>query len=99
MRIVVELHIDPLELAAALDVHRVRPVHQDVRNRWIAEQRFEWPMSEHLVLDAADDELALRQAERGILLTQQPLCDLTNLHASFTLVDRSDQREVENGQQ
>ena len=60
-----------LEHAAALHVHLLVGVHQDVVDRRVAQQRLERPEAEDLVEDVAEDLLALGHRERLVLLGEQ----------------------------
>ena len=69
--VVLERRRQPFELALALDVHQLVGVDQDVRDRWVAQQRLERTKSEDLVDDVAEDRFALGHAQRHAFFGNQ----------------------------
>ena len=53
------------KLSFTLDEDEIVPVHENVRDRVIAQQRFERTKAEELVQDVRDERLALEKAQRG----------------------------------
>src|SRR5439155_26215063 len=71
MRVVAEARRHARELSLSFDVDALRSVHENVRDRPIAEQRFDRSEAGHLVDDLLDDLLTLDLAQRGGLDAQE----------------------------
>jgi hypothetical protein len=71
VRIIAERCQHSLQLSAALHVDVARTVHENVRDRAVAEERLDWAEADHLVDNLVDDLLALGLRQRCRLAPQQ----------------------------
>ena len=93
--LVVEPHRRKLELAAALDEHLIRTVHQNVRDGGIVQQLLQRAEAEDLVLYLLDDSLPRRNVEGHRVLRHQQLAGLANLLAGCRILQGDQQGQVQ----
>ena len=66
-----ELGLRLVDLAPALDVDRERPVHHDLGDLRVADERFERPQAQDVVPDLLDDVGLLLDRERYLFLSEK----------------------------
>ncbi len=71
MAVVAEGNVRQVELAAALDVDLVRPVHHHFGDILVGQQRLERPQPHHVVDEVGDEALLLDLVEADLLLGEQ----------------------------
>jgi hypothetical protein len=90
MGVVAEARFDARELAAALDVDLVRTVDDDVVDRGIAQQRYEWAEPGDFVLDILDQQKPFGRIEYELAAPAAAADRLLDLLAQRPLAERLD---------
>ena len=99
MSVVPEPHGHFRKLAATLDVDLVEAVHQDIRDRWFLQKRFQRPESQRFVQNFLDDPVLLRRRHRHALVFQQPLHHAPDFRAQSLLGQRGHALQIEHAEQ
>src|SRR5581483_9709817 len=92
---VLKADVSELQLPAALDIHHVGRVDQNVIDRFVLEERFEWPQAEQLIQDIVDKLIDLTQRQKPFFLEEQLTDDAANFRAESLPRRLVQQAEVE----
>ena len=70
-------------------------IHQNIADRVIGHQRFQWPQPEDFVVDIVEHALLSFGVQRRALFRQQLPGQVTNFLRELLLIDVSQQREIQ----
>ena len=79
MLVILKARLDPVQQPVSFDEHRLGAIDQNVGDRLILEQWFEWPEPEQLIQNFANQRLTLARIEHRLPFLENLMDEILRL--------------------